>query len=142
MPPVWLAACLLAGWLQARIAPAPDLGLWADAGGWVLLGLAALLMAKAALQFRRYRTTIIPGESPDALITGGIFRYSRNPIYLADLLILAALGLIWSSLLALFLVPVLFVVLDRRFIRYEERRLEEAFGARFEEYAGRTRRWI
>ena len=88
------------------------------------------------------RTTIIPREAPAALITGGIFRFSRNPIYLGDVLILAGVALIFGSVPGLILVPCLAWLLQERFIKGEEARLAEAFGSEFEAYMRATRRWI
>ena len=77
-----------------------------------------------------------------ALITTGIFRLSRNPIYLADLLILTGVSLIWGKFIGLILVPLLGWVLFRRFISGEEARLREIFGEEYTAYTARTRRWI
>lgn len=104
--------------------------------------LAGLLMAAAMMEFARARTTIIPRQAPAALITSGIFRMSRNPIYMADLLILAGFSLIWGSVLGLALVPALAWLLQTRFIEGEEARLEDVFGSEFTDYTARTRRWI
>lgn len=110
--------------------------------GWALLAMAALLFASAAFEFARARTTIIPHRYPSRLITTGVFGLTRNPIYLADLLILAGVSLLMGWPQGLVLVPVLGWILSRRFIRPEEARLRETFGEAFEDYAERTRRWI
>ena len=75
-------------------------------------------------------------------MTGGIFRFSRNPIYLADLLILCGFALIWGRVLGFLLVPVLAILLQRRFILPEEARMREKFGAAFDAYVAQTRRWL
>lgn len=111
-------------------------------GGLLFFTAGAVLTLGALLEFRRSATTVIPRQAPSALITGGIFRWSRNPIYLADILILLAFALIWGKLLGFLLAPVLAVFLDRRFIRAEEMRLRAAFGDAFDRYAETTRRWI
>ena len=138
MPPVWLIACLaLAYWV--RLPPAlPPLYMT----GVVVLGFAALIFLAALLEFWRAGTTIIPRESPDALIDRGMFRYSRNPIYLADVFVLTGFSLIWGSTMGLLLIPVLVVLLKRRFILGEEARLSDAFGDEYAEYRSRTRRWF
>ena len=58
-------------------------------------------MGAAALSFLRARSTIVPHEQPAKLITGGLYRLSRNPIYLADLLLLGGLALVWGSVAGL-----------------------------------------
>lgn len=138
MPPVWLLACLFLAWvLPFRFAPGGLAIL-----GCLLIALGAVLMVLAVVEFRRARTTIIPREAPQALISGGIYRFSRNPIYLADALFLAGASLYWGSIPGLFLVPVFVLVIERRFIHGEEAVLRGAYGAAYEDYARRVRRWL
>jgi protein-S-isoprenylcysteine O-methyltransferase Ste14 len=143
-PPVWLIAFVLLTWLQTRLLPLPlpfarELG--HDIGA--LLFLAGLFFAIAAvIQLRRHGTTTLPHRSPSSLVTAGVFGKSRNPIYLGFVLILAGVSLWLGSVVGVILVPVLVVVLGRRFIEGEEARLRRAFGDAFDEYAGRTRRWL
>lgn len=140
-PPVWLAGCIALAWAQARwlpLWPAPQ-GARAAGAGLVLAGLVLLLLA--AREFHRHRTSIVPRERPSALITTGPYACSRNPIYLADALILAGLALRWD-LAALALVPAFLRLIDRRFVRGEEGLAEAAFGAAWRAYAARVRRWI
>nr|WP_255618429.1 isoprenylcysteine carboxylmethyltransferase family protein [Roseibaca sp. Y0-43] len=99
-------------------------------------------MGIAALSFLRARSTIVPHEVPAKLITGGLYRLSRNPIYLADLMLLGGLALVWGSVAGLVLVPALARILTRRFIEPEEARLRAAFGPEAEAFFQRTRRWI
>ncbi|WP_300031394.1 isoprenylcysteine carboxylmethyltransferase family protein [uncultured Roseobacter sp.] len=144
LPPVWLVAFAAVAWCQAQFLP---LGLSLAhpvtllvSGLFVGGGLVLTLLA--VLEFRRHKTTIIPHLEPDALIQSGIFRRSRNPIYLADVLILAGLCLYWDAVPSLALVPVLVWVLERRFIVPEEKRLRRRFRADFARYAQKTRRWV
>ncbi len=141
LPPVWLGVFAALGWVQAEWWPVGSFG---AAGDWIgpLLVVAGLALAvAAAVEFRRARTTIIPHEEPSAIVTSGVYRLSRNPIYLGDALILAGLGLRWDSVLALALVPVFVAVITARFIVPEEARLKARFGAEWEAWAARVRRW-
>ena len=137
-PPIWLAGALALTWVSPWGLP------WGTAfwPGILLLAVAAGLTVGAVLAFTRARTTIIPHLDPSALVTSGIFRWTRNPIYLADVLILVGLSLIWGKTAGLILVPALVLLLERRFIRGEEARLRAAFGNAFESYAATTRRWL
>ena len=140
-PPVWLIAALLVAWGQAQAVPlgGPGLAYWP---GTVIAGAGLALMALAVPSFLAARTTIIPHRDPSALMTGGIYRYSRNPIYLGDALFLAGMCLRWGAWPSLVLVPLLGWVLTRRFIEPEEARLRAAFGAQAEAFMQRTRRWV
>ena len=141
-PPVWLFGFLGLAWAQAVLIPTPWGGDWAaPVGAGIALAGGALMLA-ALPPFLRQRTTIVPHRAPSALITSGIYRLSRNPIYLGDLLILAGLAIRWQAFAALLLVPVFMAVLTSRFIRPEEARLRAGFGPEFDAWTARTRRWI
>ncbi len=141
-PPVWLAAFLALAWAQSALLPTPWAGDWAATAGGVIALIGAGLMLAAIPPFLRARTTVVPHKMPSALVTSGIFRFSRNPIYLGDVLILAGLVIRWQAWPMLLLVPLFVVILTRRFIEPEEARLRAAFGRDFEAWAARTRRWI
>ncbi|MGL4279820.1 MAG: methyltransferase family protein [Albidovulum sp.] len=139
-PPVWLAGFAALGGFVGRFVPV-DLTFNSIIGaGLILIGLAVMLVAIAQMVLAR--TTVIPHRDPSALVMNGMFALSRNPIYLADALILTGLYMHWDALLALPLVLLFMIVITRRFIRPEEARLEKAFGDIFLEYRARTRRWI
>ena len=141
-PPVWLVGFLALAWAQSVLMPMP---LGADWPGFVGAGVAlagAGLMLAAALPFLRAGTTVVPHRQPSALVTSGVYRFSRNPIYLGDVLIFAGLAIRWEAWLSLLLLPSLVWVLTRRFIEPEEARLRAGFGPAFEAWAGRVRRWV
>lgn len=139
-PPVWLAGFAAFAWGIGRLVPMPLPG--ARALGWLLLGAGLLLLLAACVQMLARRTTLDPHGTPSALVTGGLYRISRNPIYLADALMLAGLALVWRAPLALLLVPVFAAVITRRFIRPEEARLKARFPDAFAAFTARTRRWL
>ena len=141
MPPVWLAGALAVVWLLDRGLPLGTFGVLAVFGpGLVLTGL--FLMAVAVGQMVMRRTTVIPRSQPSALVTGGVFRLCRNPIYLGDALVLAGAILIWDVPVALPVLAGFVWVITTRFIRNEEAALRAAFGADFEVWAARTGRWL
>ncbi len=144
IPPVWLMLAIAIAWMQSRYF---DLGLSLDypltqgiAG--LLIGGGIVLIALAAWEFRRARTTIIPHQTPSSLITRGIFNVTRNPIYLADVLILFGLILRFDAVLSLPLVPVFAWWIERHFIVAEEDRMRRLFRAEFARYERKVRRWI
>lgn len=141
-PPVWLAGFVALAVMIAWLVPWSVSGPWPAVAGGTLLCAGVLLMVLAAPSFIAGRTTIVPHREPDALITGGLYRLTRNPIYLGDVLVLAGAALLLRAPEALVLVPPFMWVLRRRFIDPEEARLRRAFGAQFDAYARRTRRWL
>lgn len=141
LPPVYLFACLFVAYWMGQLVPV-DLGRAGHVIGTALLWAGLGLMALAALEFLRARTTPVPRHAPRALITSGIFRLTRNPIYLGDALVLAGLCLRWEAPLALPLVPLFVIFITRRFIVQEEQTLRSAFPESYPAYLTLTRRWI
>lgn len=143
LPPIWLAGFLAAGWGLSRAAPVVPLASPLAAGfGWALIGAALVLAGWAALCFRRARTSVIPRSDASALVAVGPYRFSRNPIYLADLLILLSQGLILGSVWPLLLAPLFALVITRRFILAEEAMLQRRFPDQFVRWSATVRRWI
>lgn len=140
LPPIWLAGFAL----LARVAG----GLWPIAfahdaligAALVMVGLG--LMLGAAAQMILARTSVIPARDPKRMLTGGLFRLSRNPIYLGDAIFLAGLTIYWDAWVALPMVFAFMALITHRFIRPEEARLRRIFGDAFAAYQNRTRRWI
>nr|WP_229583417.1 methyltransferase [Paracoccus sp. S-4012] len=140
-PPVWLAGFAALGWVAGRVWPVMVPG--QKTLGWVLVAGGLALMAAAAVQMLARRTTLDPHGAPSGLVTGGVFRLTRNPIYLADALLLAGLCLAFAAPhAALLLVPAFVAVITARFIRAEEARLAAAFPDAFPAFRARTRRWL
>lgn len=141
IPPSWLVLHIAAAWVLSFASPQ----LFGSAGrtlGQGLVPAGLVLMGAAALQMVLARTTVIPRRNPSALVTGGLFRWSRNPIYLADAIILTGAILWLDAVLALPLVASFVWLIQTRFIRDEEARLTEAFGPEFDLWAARVRRWV
>ena len=92
--------------------------------------------------FKEFDTTVKPFEASSHLITDGVFRISRNPMYLGMFLILIGLGLSLGSLLPI-IFPFIFArIIKRRFILAEEKMLKEKFGKEWLFYKNEVRRWI
>ncbi len=141
-PPVWLIAALSIVWMLDRVAGAGFFGPAGHRVGTFIMLAGFALMGIAVVQMMLARTTFIPRADPSALVTGGIFRLSRNPIYLGDALVLAGVILRLDVPLALPLVLIFMAVIQRRFILAEEAKLRIHFGPQFDAWAARTRRWI
>ncbi|MCH8169481.1 MAG: isoprenylcysteine carboxylmethyltransferase family protein [Proteobacteria bacterium] len=131
---------MAAAWGLARLwAPLGEALVW-PGRGLVAAGIA--LIVWSALAFRQARTTIVPHRAPSALVEAGPYRFSRNPIYLADLVILAGAALILGAPLALILLAPFRAVLLRLFILPEEVVLERDLGPAYLDYKARVARWF
>ncbi len=108
----------------------------------LLLGLGVCL--SGVLAFRRACTTVNPlqPQQASALVEAGIYRYSRNPMYLGFAIVLAAWALALVSPLTLLGVVAFVLYMNRFQIAPEERALEALFGESFVRYRARVRRWI
>jgi protein-S-isoprenylcysteine O-methyltransferase Ste14 len=143
MPPVWLLLAILASLALDRWLPVVDLlaAPW-NLSGLLPLALGLIMTATSAGAFKKAGTPVVPFEPSTALLTGGWYRVTRNPMYLGLALVLAGVALFLGSLGALLPLPVFVAILHFRFILGEERFLEGIFGEKFREYCARVRRWI
>ena len=143
IPPVWLALFIIAAWALTKLAPEYAIDFrWQGEVAFVLLMAAVVLIGLAVYEIWQAGTTLHPHRDADALVTKGIYRLSRNPIYLGDLLILLAF-VIWMGVwIALPMVALLQFLLGRRFIAGEETRLADKFGEDYGKWQQSTRRWI
>jgi protein-S-isoprenylcysteine O-methyltransferase Ste14 len=100
------------------------------------------LDTQAMLRFMRSRTSFNPARPATALVTGGPYRFTRNPMYLGMAGAYAGLAVATGVLWALAFLPVVVLTIDRLVIRREERHLAVAFGEEYERYRSRVRRWV
>jgi protein-S-isoprenylcysteine O-methyltransferase Ste14 len=144
LPPVWLVGCVVLAWWIGRADPLALSfgGSWVGLPAGALIGGGIILWVLAIIEMRKWKTTVIPHQEATHLVTSGIFKRSRNPIYLGDALVLAGLILRFDAPLALPLIPVFVWVIERRFILPEEDRLRRKFRTAWARYAEGTRRWI
>ena len=106
--------------------------------------LGILIVVAAITAFRRHRTTVNP-LAPDestAVVADGIYRVSRNPMYLGFLLILAAWAVYLANAAAVLLVPCFAIWMTELQIKPEERALAARFGDEYTQYLARVRRWL
>jgi len=114
---------------------------------WSLLGLiplafGAIINLKADNDFKKNNTTVKPYEESSVLLTNGIFRLSRNPMYLGFVLILSGIAIIVGSLPPFLVTLVFIIVMKKVFIDIEEHMLEKKFGDDWMRYKKNVRRWI
>jgi protein-S-isoprenylcysteine O-methyltransferase Ste14 len=114
---------------------------------WNLLGLIPMVIgilinfvADGALH--KAGTTVKPFQESSALITGSVYGISRHPMYLGFVLLLIGVAILLSSLSPWVIIPIFIILMDKVFIRVEERMLAEKFSVTWLEYKEKVRRWI
>ena len=142
-PPLLLVASLGLGFLLRWLAPLPVLMSTASAMiGPAVVALAFGLFFWAAGTMLRGRASIPTNRPTDAIVTGGPFRFSRNPIYLSMILLHVGVGTWTKSPWFFVLAAISVALLTWGVIAREERYLERKFGDEYLSYASRVRRWI
>jgi protein-S-isoprenylcysteine O-methyltransferase Ste14 len=142
-PPVYYAAGLAGGMAINSGIPLPLGGRPATvvAGVFVAVcGLAPALAGVAAVI--RHHTTIVPHHHVATLVTGGVYRWSRNPMYTGSAIVYVGLALLLGSWWPLVLGPAVIVAVRQLVIRPEERYLAQRFGRTYTDYQTRVRRWL
>jgi protein-S-isoprenylcysteine O-methyltransferase Ste14 len=145
-PPIILVGSIVAGFVLRAFLPLP----WAvgaardvlQGTGFVLIAIAILLYTLTIRELWSHKTTVNPTAKSAHLVTTGPFAFSRNPIYLGNVLLMVGIGLATSNA---WLVIIAFIAgwLEQRFaIVREERHLEARFGKAWRDYSRRVRRWI
>ncbi len=111
--------------------------------------LAAIVIASGmgltisgARLFSRIGTNIKTFNTPDRLVTAGVFRISRNPMYLGFVLLLTGIAIGLGTATPFLVVIAFFVITSRWYIPFEEKKMEETFGEEYLDYKAQTRRWI
>ena len=142
-PTLIASAGMLGGIGLDRLHPLPmPPGLPGTAIGIVLMCIAGALTLWTILQYHRAGTDVRPDRPDSELITGGPYRYTRNPQYIVLALVQITVSFWLNNLWVLVLTPVTMIVISRYAVRREERYLENRFGQEYLDYRRRVRRWI
>jgi len=142
-PPIVAMVFIIIGLLLGRLVPVlagmpsllKNIGL-----GLTFIGF--LFGVGAFLEFRKARTTLDPHGSVKALVRGGVYRLTRNPIYLGFLFMVIGFPLAYGSLWGLVVAPFYAATMSRLVIEKEEAYLEKKFKDQYTGYRSRVRRWI
>ncbi len=143
-PPVALGVPLVAGWILTAVVGDP-VALPVGPSrviALVLIVAFALWNGWALWLMARHRTALLPGGATRTILDRGPFRVSRNPLYLGLIALDIALALLWPSFWALVFTPLGVAGLWWGAIAPEERYLSEKFGAEYDDYRARVRRWL
>jgi protein-S-isoprenylcysteine O-methyltransferase Ste14 len=144
-PPVVLLFMAGLSWFASWAAPVLDFALpHRNAIGLALFVAGICISLLGVTSFRRARTTLNPlkPEKSSALVTSGIYRYTRNPMYLGLLLVLLGWSSFLANVLAFVFLPMFILYMNRFQIDPEERVLVSIFGQEFATYRSKVRRWL
>ncbi len=142
-PPLIFGAAIALGvmldgsWIQWRHVTHPS-----QFAGVAVGAVGLLLMLVSLSLFRRFRTRPEPWQPSTTLIHSGIYRFSRNPMYLGMAVLSAGIALFFESIAALVLLAAAILVIDRYVIAREEDYLSQRFGTEYDHYRAKVRRWI
>lgn len=143
VPPVWFLLAIVAALVLARFAPVAVVvpQFW-NLVGLVPIGVGLALAIAGSRRFRHHGTNVVPFTPSSALVTDGVFRYTRNPMYLGLVTMLLGIVIALGALSPLVLVVAMAALLHFRFILPEEELMREQFGEAYAAYRRRVRRWI
>jgi protein-S-isoprenylcysteine O-methyltransferase Ste14 len=145
-PILLFPAAVLAGFISDRLLPVPvpipevDAVAWIVAGALILVGL--VLFAAGVRTFSRAETPLPTNQPARVLVTTGIYRWTRNPVYLGFFLLYGGIGVAALSPWILILLLPLVVTIRYGVVAREEAYLERRFGDAYRDYKARVRRWL
>jgi len=141
-PPLWYALAILAGALLDRRWPLPIVAGPLTTMAGVVVVVAGALAFVSIGRFRRADTSIVPISPAAALVVSGPYEYTRNPMYVGLGLVTIAGGLFLATWWPILLLAPTLAIVQQFVILPEERYLRRRFGAEYEAYARRVRRWL
>lgn len=142
-PPLAIGAPLLVGWLLTLIGGDPvQLGPWRFALGSALALFFVVWNGWTLLLFGRHQIGLLPGQRTHDLLEQRPFRVSRNPLYVGLLALYLGLALLIPTFWGLVLFPAALLLVPWGAILPDERFLHQRFGARYDDYTRRVRRWL
>jgi protein-S-isoprenylcysteine O-methyltransferase Ste14 len=142
-PPVAIGAPLLVGAMATWLWDDPaEPGGWRVPLGWTLVLFFVGWNGWSLWLFHRHQTGLLPGQATHTMIEEGPYRLSRNPLYVGLLALYLGLALLAPTFWGLALFPAAVLLVLWGAIRPEERFLHQRFGASYDRYARRVRRWL
>lgn len=142
-PPLCFFAFLVAGillnsdWIEGRLANA-----YLTIIGGLIAVISLIYLIISALKHKAAGSNVEPWKPTTTIITDGVYKYSRNPIYVAMAVVYAGIAIVAGSWLALLFLPLCLLFIRYYVIAREEAYLEEKFGKEYLDYKARVRRWL
>ncbi len=145
-PPIAALLFMATGWALNHFVPiagrAAALPLESLLGGAAIMVCAVAIALFAVRTMMRAKTSFVPGAKAGALVATGVYKRTRNPMYLSLTLFTLGLGIATANLWMVLLAPVLLLYLQERVVKREEAYLSRRFGAEYDDYKAKVRRWF
>jgi protein-S-isoprenylcysteine O-methyltransferase Ste14 len=142
-PPMWLVFGVVTIFALNEFYPGPRYtSLTGQLFGGVLLVFGLAMLVFAGGTFRRAGNDLVPFRNVSKLVTTGVFRFTRNPMYLGMAAILLGSAVTVGAVTALVVAPLFMLVIQWRYIYLEEALLQRQFPEEFSAYRSRVRRWL
>ena len=142
-PPIWLVIGLVTIFALGEYLPLErfNSGFATGLGSFTIL-IGLMLLVHAGGMFKAAETDLVPFKNVTTLVTTGVYRVTRNPMYLGMALVLFGTSMTVGAATGLLVAPIFMVIIEFRFIRPEEAMLRELFGEEFDAYCKLVRRWL
>lgn len=145
-PPLFFVAGFLVGYLLGRIYPMPmvprRLETALGVAGFAITALGVAIAAWGMLTFARAHTAIVPVRPASQLVEAGPYRYTRNPMYSGLTVAYLGVAALFNAAWPLLVLPVVVFALRRLVVDREEAYLQREFGAQYDDYRRRVKRWL
>ena len=142
-PPIVALMFIVIAYFLGRFIPVPFMApMLLQNIGLAMTFVGFLLGVGALLEFRKARTTLDPHGSVNHLVTSGIYRFTRNPIYLGFMLMVIGLPLNSGSYWGILMIPLYMIAMTRLVIQHEEAYLEKKFKNQYTDYRSGVKRWL
>lgn len=143
LPPIvfYLSVALMVGAGQLNLLPfeMPVAFGW---GGWLLVVGGVFFTCWGSHVFKRHKTNIKTFNDPEIFVKSGPFRFSRNPMYVGMITALIGTAMITGTIVGAMVLMAFILITAVVYIPHEEERMRSLFGAEYEEYAAKVRRWL
>ena len=110
--------------------------------GSFIIVFALIIFIEASRSIKKHKTTIFPDGVPTFLVQEGIFKFSRNPIYLAMMILMIGISVVCQNIAGLVFPVIFYSWINNRWIFEEERNLKKAFGKKYLDYCTKVPRWF
>jgi protein-S-isoprenylcysteine O-methyltransferase Ste14 len=142
IPPVYLFSGIITILLSFFLFPQYNLIHFPyNLTGLVIIIVSFYASGKAYDLFSKHKTTLTFNE-PSVLVMEGIYKYTRNPMYLGMLLLITGISVSLGNMIGLVVPIIFFFIINFIFIPFEEKKMSKSFGNDYKEYCGRVRRWL